>query len=682
MTHLETQTQPAAGQPVYHVLLIGIDAYPARPLKGCVQDIDSIQRLLVTRAGIPPSAITRLVSPHPTYVADATVEAREATLANIVAAFAELGSDAVGPTDRVFVYYSGHGTRLEVNDAAQAGFRGAGTRFREALVPVDGSLEGPAVLFDFELNALLANITTRTRSVTMILDCCHSSGATRSLDDTATSTRFIDLAGDTGGAAAVTITEERAQLLAAAVAGNATPKVGADLDACHVVAACLNDELAKEGPRDVAEGQTRSGLLTRSLLEALADIPDAELTTAPWARFWNRVRAQIETDPELPVQHSWMSGGLARAWLAGPPNDGDIGLGIVRTEGAANEYVIDAGTVAGITTGAQIAVYGPEPFTFPRLGTPEDIASRTTATLLEVTDATPSQATARATSEAFDLPAGARGRLVRPGVAERLRCAAVPEDPAVVAALRASELLEVTNEASALARLERLGDGTWVLTDDVHGVRPDDPVLARLGADEIVAEAPRVMEQYVRYAGPIRMAQRCGDLPNTLQISLLACPQDQMRDGKVLEAKFSDLPEMARASDGSYALRADTDYCVRVHNTSNEKLLVHLFNSDASGRVVLLGHQEIDGRTIDHFWADSETGLPFYATVPDGAHGCIDRFSVIGTTDASADLRHLVDDGEFRGGTRSVGTRRPANPPAELWTAAGVIVRTTASTDH
>ena len=68
----------------------------------------------------------------------------------------------------------------------------------------------------------------------------------------------------------------------------------------------------------MAEGQTRTGLLTRSLLEALAEIPDGELATAPWGRFWNRVRARIETDPDSPVQHSWMSGGLARG-MAGRP---------------------------------------------------------------------------------------------------------------------------------------------------------------------------------------------------------------------------------------------------------------------------------------------------------------------------------------------------------------------------
>ena len=79
----------------YHVLLIGIDAYASKPLKGCVNDIDSIQRLLLERAKIPASQFTRLVSPHPHYVSPMTITSEPATLENIVAALARLGSDNV-----------------------------------------------------------------------------------------------------------------------------------------------------------------------------------------------------------------------------------------------------------------------------------------------------------------------------------------------------------------------------------------------------------------------------------------------------------------------------------------------------------------------------------------------------------------------------------------------------------
>ncbi len=677
-------TSETKEQGAYHVLLIGIDAYPKDPLKGCVNDIDSVQRLLLERAKIPADRITRLVSPHPDYVSPMKVEAKEATLENIVAALAGLGSDDVAETDRVFIYYAGHGTRLEVDDGGTSSFRGSFSRFREALVPVDGGLNGPTVLFDHELNELLANITKRTRAVTVVLDCCHSSGATRSLEPSGGNTRFTDLSDNGEPPGPVKISDDRAQLVPVAVRSHAPTAVdsadSAHVEDCQIVAACLNHELAKETPKKLSEGEQRGGLLTRSLIEALAEIPDDELTTATWGRFWNQVRARVETDPETPQQHSWISGGLAREWLAGLPNNGDVGLGVERTQGQPDEYEINAGTIAGVTKGARIAVYGLEPFKFPPLGTEDDEAARV-GSLLEVTEASPERAKAVAMDEPFDLPVGARGRLVRAGESERLRCAVVPEDSAIVAALEESDLLEVTTSERATARLERADDGTWVLTDDVHGARPGDPVLARLGSDRVVGDARRVVEHYLRYAGPIRMAQRCGDLPNALEISLLDCPDDKMTDGKVVEAEFSNLPELTRETDGSYALRDGENYCVRIRNTSREKLLVHLFNSDASGMVIELGHQEIDGDVEHHFWLQSETGRPFYNTVSEGNQRCIDRFVAIGTTDEGADLKYLLDDGEFSGGaTRAVGGTRPPAPPAERWTAVGLILRTSAPT--
>ncbi|MCW5881096.1 MAG: hypothetical protein KIS91_09220, partial [Anaerolineae bacterium] len=47
--------------PLYHVLLVGIDAYPPRysSLSGCVNDIDAIEGLLLDPpgVGIPPERI-------------------------------------------------------------------------------------------------------------------------------------------------------------------------------------------------------------------------------------------------------------------------------------------------------------------------------------------------------------------------------------------------------------------------------------------------------------------------------------------------------------------------------------------------------------------------------------------------------------------------------------------------
>lgn len=55
------------GNPTYHALLIGIDAYATTPLRGCVNDIDD--RTARLNAGIGDSNFTldikRLVAPNP-----------------------------------------------------------------------------------------------------------------------------------------------------------------------------------------------------------------------------------------------------------------------------------------------------------------------------------------------------------------------------------------------------------------------------------------------------------------------------------------------------------------------------------------------------------------------------------------------------------------------------------------
>jgi hypothetical protein len=92
--------------PTYHVLLIGIDSYRVKPLRGCVNDIDGVQRLLLDegRVEIPRENITRLASPHAGARHETAVESAPATLANIRAALGRLGSAAVGPNDLLRPY--------------------------------------------------------------------------------------------------------------------------------------------------------------------------------------------------------------------------------------------------------------------------------------------------------------------------------------------------------------------------------------------------------------------------------------------------------------------------------------------------------------------------------------------------------------------------------------------------
>ncbi len=225
----------------FHVLLIGVDNYPGHELHGCVNDIDEVQRLLLGERMTKHRdrlQIRRLASPLPGTAHATSVPEDTATLDKIRDALDQLASDTVRPTDRVFIYYSGHGTRIEVTAPD-------GRRFhREALVPVDFQAE-PArrLLFDYELNARLRAITDKTPSVTVVLDCCHAAGATRDSPNHEQKPRFLDLG--------VLLDRQLPPIPDPAIhtpvdigaggrSGAEGHRLGGGVDLCHVVCACLN----------------------------------------------------------------------------------------------------------------------------------------------------------------------------------------------------------------------------------------------------------------------------------------------------------------------------------------------------------------------------------------------------------------------------------------------------------
>ena len=215
----------------FHVLLIGVDNYPGHELHGCVNDVDAVQRVLISpRMRIPADRIRHLVSPLPGVQREPVNGEQDASAANIRRELEALGSETVAAGDRVFVYYCGHGYRAAVKADDGATF------YREALVPADFErTERKTFLFDFEINRLLQAIARRTTSVTVVLDSCYSAGATRIANDPAESVaRSLDLGDQEPAPVPDPAGVERAR-----GEGPTDTRVAAGVDDCHVVAACL-----------------------------------------------------------------------------------------------------------------------------------------------------------------------------------------------------------------------------------------------------------------------------------------------------------------------------------------------------------------------------------------------------------------------------------------------------------
>lgn len=153
-------------------LLIGINKYSSPPLadlRGSLSDVTTTEKFLTEVAGI--SSITKLISP-PESPNDPLP-----TLANVASAFQTLARGAQ-PGDFIYIHYSGHGTRLLT---AFGDLKGENVPFDECLVLArnDGKLDH---LRDVEIAFLLKQIADKDATVTFVLDCCHSGGATRGDD--------------------------------------------------------------------------------------------------------------------------------------------------------------------------------------------------------------------------------------------------------------------------------------------------------------------------------------------------------------------------------------------------------------------------------------------------------------------------------------------------------------------
>jgi hypothetical protein len=652
---------PAGSAATYHVLLVGIDDYKERPLEGCVNDIDAVQRMLLgPRLGLARDRIRRLASPLPGRSGErrqTEVAEQPATLDNLRAALAALGTDRVSRGDRVFIYYSGHGMRVPVHSA-----RG-GRYFREALAPADVLGDGELrLLYDFELNELLRAIVARTRAVTLVLDCCHAAsvsrdGATRSL--ARARTLPLTALGALGPGETLRDPADATDPPSVAL------PLALGVDDCHVVSACLGHQQTIE---DIGPGDVPHGLFTSALLTALRP-PEVDLAAVTWGRIWHAIRAEVER--RNPHQDPAMFGNAGRPVLGGPPVEGDAGFTVTRP---GSRHRIEAGALAGVTPGAVLAVYGEQPAYFPRLDSPEDHRAR--AGMLRVIGATPGTAVAEAL-EPFALPPGARARLVEAGKAARLRCASLPEHSAISEAIAGSRLLEQVAPEAAHVRLE-LADGRWLLTDDQHRAEPDAPVLFALDPWELY-QAGALLEHYHAYARPLRMAALATDLAAPLELRVLHCHGAvRAPDAQGAAELAAVLPHDAHV----YVLQDGAQVCFQVRNGSQHRLRVTLINAAASGRVQLLGDDVIDAGAFHRFWANSNLGAPFTMELPPGARRAIDRIVAIGTTAMERDLGHLRVDRSFadaikvaKGHGKDLAAP-PAPPPVERWTAAQVIVET------
>jgi hypothetical protein len=639
-----------------HALLIGIDDYPASPLSGCVNDVLAVHDWLVARAKLPEERITRLIAGSGRAATD-----RPPTLANIrdgLAALAQLGEGC-----RAFIYYAGHGTQ-QVRDTPSARLS------REALVPVDAWPQDgrPArLLWDAELNTLLRAIAQSRAHVTCVLDCCHSAGAFRAPPSFGAATvldagasRSVDVPGQDEPPADAAH-GPRGLIAAAAPGGWAQ------------VVACEASELAREA--GVGDAGERYGLLTRALLQALRAVPEHRAHEVLWSEIWYGIVDRVTG--WNPRQHPRQAEAWSRPVLGGPPATGDVGIRITR--GTATEYVVHAGTIAGIAEGSELAVYPADPAAFPPIGSPADLAAR--RGVVQVTAARRATSDARAVGASFDPPTGARARVIGDAPTVRLAVRADPGDALVAGALAAAgDRMRAATATDGDVWVARRDDGALVLGDDCYtSLAPGDPRTLLELPDPTAGELAAALEHYRRYCEPVRMARRCRDLSSALQIEVLDC-SDLKRLAALAAAgalQDPDLPPVRSTTDPLPIVQDDQRFCVRVANTSTRELVVvGLLCCTSDGQVELFGEELVPALGRTTYWRDGQLGNPFVGWLPPGRARVYERLIAIGTTVAGTSFAALRLARGFEAALRSAGARAltrgpgddlPPRPP-ERWT--------------
>lgn len=333
-----------------YALLIGIDYYEPNPyynnLQGCVRDIDKVADYLKKSQQIPIEQITRLTSPLPdtNSLADVRGTSREMppTYQNIVTAFNTITTTAQ-EKDLVYIHYSGHGGRTPTLIPELKGENG----MDESIVPTDIGLSEGQYLRDIELAKLLQDMVNKGLFVTLVMDSCHSGGATRG--DTAI--RGINTIDTTVRPTDSFVSLEELKQNWADLTQNNTRGLKRWLPESNnyvLLAACRPSEYAFEY---AVNSKERHGALTYWMIDTLCN-GGSNLT---YQSLYNRVKGIINS--KFPQQLPMLLGEGDRLVFGSKIISNPYTVNLTNVNEQQTEVTLDAGAVQGLSTETRLAIY-------------------------------------------------------------------------------------------------------------------------------------------------------------------------------------------------------------------------------------------------------------------------------------------------------------------------------------
>jgi Caspase domain len=355
----------------FYALLIGIDFYfPHRlpegnyykNLRGCVRDINHVETYLKDTFNLTPDQIIKLTataSDNP----DQPKEPPELlpTYENIVAKFKELTAKAQ-PQDRVYIHYSGHGGRAKTIYETLKGF-GA---LDEALVPTDIGQPNSHYLRDLEFAKLLEEMVEKELAVTLVLDSCHSGGATREIETEDWNVRgggFIDTTSRPTDSLVAPL-QELAQNWQNLTANSRNITVVNGLlpepKGYTLIAACRDHEFAFES---IFEGTERNGALTYFLLKSLREFGTEIAVEDLYNRISNLVHNRFERQTPMLIGETDRTffGSQSVSFTSGTSLTRSVPVtrtvSVMQVDITKNQVQLQIGEASGIKEGAEFEIF-------------------------------------------------------------------------------------------------------------------------------------------------------------------------------------------------------------------------------------------------------------------------------------------------------------------------------------
>lgn len=328
--------------PQLYVLLVGINKY-ADPqisnLRGCENDVDKIEKLLIRQFNVPENNIDKLVNQHATH--NAIKAAFRKHLTEKARAWKTAGSKE--PKPAFYFHFSGHGSQTRDETGTEP------DGMDETIVAHDSRLPGIYDIKDWELGELIDELSQYSDNVTIVLDCCHSGSGTRDYKENVSQTRRC-------------APDDRPQPLAQQRPANLQIKRnigGSDWEIGSgqyvLLAGCRDREESNEHP--VMEGSKRSwhGALTFFFLQTLAQMPVGQPLT--YDQLYQRISREV--NKAYPDQMPQCEGERGRLLFGGRGPQRDLFFHVVARPDEIDDGLIwiDGGLVHGLTPLSQLKVF-------------------------------------------------------------------------------------------------------------------------------------------------------------------------------------------------------------------------------------------------------------------------------------------------------------------------------------